>query len=866
MKKFETMWSRRLLLLVSITLAMAALSLGALPARGQGFTFTDFSSIPNSNLKLNGDAAQYNGNVLRLIHDGGGFIGTAWYTTPQPVSGGFKTTFTFQITHAGFPADGIAFVIQNDVNGTTAGGGGGGDIGYAWEDYPGHTMTNNLAVEFDTYYNPGFDQDANHIAIQNCGSGPNSSNESATYGGNIPCNLGVTPTNALANIYHLTLADGNPHTFEIDYEPNAVCNVESTGTLNVNLLTNGGTTSTNLLSACNVNLANRMSLGTGGTAFVGFTGSSGASFENDDLLNWQFTPTTIPGNQISSDNAGSLMQQFVFNSTAGKQVEFDFDYSTANTASTLTIAPSTVPQVINQAENPSLDYPLMVAGTALAETNCLVDPGQLDAKGNASCPMFTIQCTNANSAVFAGDNCPQSTARNILFKHVISTTAPNIPGPVGDHYYAVTAAMGSDNWSPVSGSCAFVGPEAGQLCPKSPATQFADCCKGPNMTVPHSNSSFIAGCCEREWSTVPTMPLWSNSTSVPVSFMSTPPNATDPVTGMVINGYRPAPGQSVTYGYETPGGAALDPTFPIAGDVTLKNPIPPSTDPNAPCGSSNYPLTWSSQAVGFPTSDTILNVPEGAHELHFFSTDCDDMEELVFTSSSNPGQKWASFKTKLFNVDLTKPTITGPTLSTTTPLPGQVVTATYSCADPLSNGVASGVATCGTHTFGGVPSTGTLTSTFPATGTGPQTYSVTATDVAGNTFTASTPYSVNYAFEGFFLPVANAPAVNKINDRTIVPLVFQVEKAAEAEITGLKLASAGGTVSITASNSNSLLCTRHVPASSIPITSLFNSGLLGLGDGFYLFAWTTNLPSGACVDLSVNVGDGVSHDAIFQAR
>jgi hypothetical protein len=389
--------------------------------------------------------------------------------------------------------------------------------------------------------------------------------------------------------------------------------------------------------------------------------------------------------------------------------------------------------------------------------------------------------------------------------------------------------------------------------------------------ITHSNSSFIAGCCEREWTTTPSIPLWSKSTTVPVSFTSVPPPLINPPNTSLINNYTPAPGEMVTFGFESPG-AAPDPTYPIASDQTLINPIPPSGHPEAPCGNASYPLVWAPGTLppGFTTNTGSVVVPgEGAWELHYFSTDCDDMEELIF-NPSNAANNWAMFKTTPFNVDLTAPTVTGLSLSNTSPLPGNLVTATYNCSDPISNTVASGLSSCGTYTgLGGVLSAGPLTSTFtvPAGANGSQIYSVTATDVAGNSSTATVNYFAGYEFEGFFAPVANAPAINKIEERTIVPLIFQVEKGSEAVVNGLKLAPSNGgtgTVSLTATNSS--VCSTHVIASSLAVKSAFNSGLVGLGGGFYLFAWQVSVPEGACLDLVLNLGDGVSHHAIFQTK
>jgi hypothetical protein len=102
---------------------------------------------------------------------------------------------------------------------------------------------------------------------------------------------------------------------------------------------------------------------------------------------------------------------------------------------------------------------------------------------------------------------------------------------------------------------------------------------------------------------------------------------------------------------------------------------------------------------------------------------------------------------KAGNVDATPATsswlldTTDPTVSITSPvnrdhyLLGQHVPAAYTCDDPLSNGVASGIASC----VGDVPSGADLdTSTL-----GPHVFTVTATDHAGNTHTETRAYVVD---------------------------------------------------------------------------------------------------------------------------
>jgi Legume lectin domain len=304
--------------LLCCTVLMLVLA-GAPTAVAQSPRFTDFSST--TNLTLNPSAATYNNGtstVLRLTPAIGGQAGSAWFNIQQPVSGGFTTTFQFQFTRplGTTPADGIAFVIQNDPRGTAAlDAGGGGSIGYGSNPNTstGTPISNSLAVEFDTYQNTD-DPNANHVAVQSCGPGPNSSDEAATYDDGTPCNLGTN-----SSLGDITLADGNTHTVTIEYTPPAGdCGEFCTGTLQVTL--DGTPLFAPILS---LNLNSLLTLN-GGSAWVGFTSATGFYFENHDILSWTFTPhSTSSVNNIEIPPGGTGIASFgsfnykVFNTTTG---------------------------------------------------------------------------------------------------------------------------------------------------------------------------------------------------------------------------------------------------------------------------------------------------------------------------------------------------------------------------------------------------------------------------------------------------------------------------------------------------------------------------------------------------------------------
>jgi hypothetical protein len=224
----------------------------------------------------------YNGGIQ--LTNALGDASAAWSGTQQQVESGFMTSFQFQITPLEQyvqPADGLAFVIQGSPMGANAIGGGGGDIGYAGTPNtatPDTGIPNSLAIEFDTYDNgdPSHnDPNANHIAILSDGTARNQGNHTASL-------LHVTTgTPDDPGDPGFTLADGMLHTVTITYTPSSA-NAPGTLTVSVDNL------STATLST-QVDLGSFLGL-SGGQAWVGFTGASGANGEYGDIYNWSFGP------------------------------------------------------------------------------------------------------------------------------------------------------------------------------------------------------------------------------------------------------------------------------------------------------------------------------------------------------------------------------------------------------------------------------------------------------------------------------------------------------------------------------------------------------------------------------------------------
>jgi len=245
-------------------------------------------------------AVSGSGTVLRITPNSTDTSGSGWFSTQQPVSSAFSTTFTFQLSGANTsygPADGFAFLIQNSA--TSALGPNGCGIGFGDSSSgctpPTGGITNSLAIEFNTYQNPGIDPNNNDVTIQNCsGTGANSVDPRCTVVGGVNSNLAVT------------MADGNVHSVTINYSG------PSTKLLDV-ILDN-----TDLFPGGVVFDLTTISLNSG-NAWVGFTAATGGGDDNQDILSWTFTPQSQTA--VVTTNALTTLS---FPNAAGNNV---YDYT-----------------------------------------------------------------------------------------------------------------------------------------------------------------------------------------------------------------------------------------------------------------------------------------------------------------------------------------------------------------------------------------------------------------------------------------------------------------------------------------------------------------------------------------------------------
>ena len=110
-------------------------------------------------LTFNGDAVNHDG-ALSLTSTEKQQQGSVFHQTAKEIdtNTSFSTQFQFQISGGANGADGLTFMLQNDQRGAAAVGKGGAGLGY-------QDIDNSLAIEFDTFANPQWDANNNHVSI-----------------------------------------------------------------------------------------------------------------------------------------------------------------------------------------------------------------------------------------------------------------------------------------------------------------------------------------------------------------------------------------------------------------------------------------------------------------------------------------------------------------------------------------------------------------------------------------------------------------------------------------------------------------------------------------------------------------------------
>lgn len=562
---------------ISVVYGLAVVMvLCCVPALAQ-ISFLDFES-----LQMNGSAIQAtNGggqHVLRLTQDGQGYsAGSAWYITRQSVANGFTTVFQFQITHEGQSADGFAFVLQNASNFGEGGqlsalGGVGGDIGYG-STGDETSIDNSLAVEFDTFQN-SWDPNANHVAVQSCGTGNNTPDHNQICNSEQSSNLGI------AAMPGVNLADGKVHTVILQYDPGTLSIFVDNAAIPVLTVT--------------VQIANLLSLNEGGTAYVGFTGATGALTENGDIMSWTLTPggtgtqTTIT--QFLTPGPGPNFTNFVFGSYNHK-----YEYSNANAGDQVSVTampsdPATV------SANLASFYPT---------TTCIVYDGT-----GGECVVFQVSCTEQT-----GSDC--ETLPYTLFESYNTNQTISVPCLLKSETYPpgvwtnILTSFTQSRFDPTSsgGSKGFSYFVAAQNC--GPVLQASGLhgnnCNGAytgtytgNLTVsPGQSCTFTNGGVTGNLTQTGGTVLLQNNSFVDGNVTTSGGNLS--ISNSTL-------GHNLTI--QGGGSFSIGPAVSIAGNLTMQN-IPTSAGLNQVCGASVM-RNLTLQNSGTPTQIGAAGCPGNA--------------------------------------------------------------------------------------------------------------------------------------------------------------------------------------------------------------------------------------------------------------
>ena len=732
----------------------------------QTFSYPNFNST--AGIQLNGVAAAANNgtaNVLRVTPGNANVLGTAFYATPFPVTAGFTTTFTFQFTGQGGDgghADGIAFLVQNAPAGNMASGVLGGSIGYGDDDddsNPTAAISNSLAIELDTYDNP-WDPNDNHVAIQSCGTGNNTQHHNKT------CpNSGLNSTLAINSTINTNLTDGAQHTVIITYGPPCA------GCLNLTVSLDGAPA---MAVAFDITT---LGLGANGSAYVGFTASTGGGFENQDVISWSFSSqtitlpvsTTAPTTFDFSNTQGSVLTHTVDFTPPGGNLFYPLnDPNTIQIQSTNTSVNSTTwPQYVTGGPlSPSTLFPMVDDNT-----------GGLGTNGG----LFVDLCfdpTLSGSALVPSDaNCPfvPSGSNTFLGINVVAdlVAKPSIaPGTTSVLAHYEPNTTGTTTWSPstINGTpnpaCVVTLGSPSSTQPASPTdcdvldiqqsiggdqTTSSGRAKGKGTFAFAYNVPMLLTTVSVNGTQINNPPANNNSASAGLWFSA----AHAPLNlGFLVNPACPA--GSVTCPAAPTAANNYFSAAPVAGetfDITnlAGTSVVVATTPGTPPVGFN---TATVQPVMFTGSVTEGQVRDGSYLLQWSALDnvgiLEQNQQLVAATATqtqcpdgSPVSAGGScYETSLFsaqlNVDSTAPTIaiTSPTATTYTA--NQKVASNYKCVDPTPG---SGLANCA----GPVP-TGTNFDTTPnGAGLTPKTFTVNASDKAlpANTSAQTISYNVS---------------------------------------------------------------------------------------------------------------------------
>jgi hypothetical protein len=767
--------------------------LTVVPASAQSFSFpvagfttsnvcvNSSTPPPGCQILTDGSPSQpqvISGGVLRLTTANQNQHGAAWFGLQQPLSTGFTTAFQFEISNTNschncsFPADGLALVIQNDPSGTGALGytGNGQNLAYGNNDVstasgPGAAVLNSLAIELDSHQNSDYgDPNGNHIAVQSCGPNTSSSLVPNSADHNYICPNGISANLALQSLPSgLSLTDGLAHTITVNYLPPGTC-ASNCNNLSVYF-------DSTLILQTTIDITKQLNLTSGTNAFLGFTAATGSLVQNNDILSWTFSQWPLSPITINQPLQPTVTN---FNYTSSLSAITNYSQSGLGSGAFQGVfMQGTVQEITDQ------QFSDLVTDTPFQGSTC---QHQDTGNGTYGCVVTTDLCTTPTSSVASGANCLTTTNPVIIVSNTYNidpSQKPIVaPGYVMGKDTALNCGASGDNTC--KGLVSIFTGISGDALTSSGGTKNFNSILIPILgvvqpvtsitTTPPLNAGWTNGPVSVNFNSVETVP--SNNMNPPstlptvtsINYSVTGANVSSPSSGTIngASGSISLPGTAqgatfITYA-ATDSSSTIEtlvtnsgnnvssstPTFTINVDLTPPTvsctpptPVWQATDVIVPCTASDN--SGGSGLVG-PSSFTVqTNVAAGTETNNATIPPVTVKDVAGNTSAPQPAQ--GSFGP--FEVDKKAPVIAAPTISPTSPVFGQTITASYSCTDG-----GSGVVLCGPAGSAQIPptaNTGTLTNTLAST-VGTYTFTVNAQDLVGNISPASSvTYTVSKA-------------------------------------------------------------------------------------------------------------------------
>ena len=348
-----------------------------------GIQFTQGFATSTGLMTLNG-SSQLNDTRLQLTDGLTNEAGSSFYYQPVSIQT-FTTDFNFQLSNP--LGEGIAFVIQNASAGSAALGSNGAGLGYAG-------VGNSLAIKFDLYSDAGEGADSTGL-----------------YTG------GATPTVP-----------------SIDLSSTGI-NLHSDDDMAVHLTYDGTTltmTITDIVTAAvwstNWTINIPATIGSN-TAYVGFTGSTGAQTASQKILDWSYfttppaaTPTFLP---VAGTYSGT-QSVAISDTTSGATIYYTTNGTTPTTASSVYSGPISVSasETLN-AIAVAANYSTSVTGTAAytIQSPAATPVISLAAGTYAGAQSVTISDATTGATIYYTTNGTAPTSSSTVYSGAITVSA-----------------------------------------------------------------------------------------------------------------------------------------------------------------------------------------------------------------------------------------------------------------------------------------------------------------------------------------------------------------------------------------------------------------------------------------------------------